>query len=150
MALACLGFALLAAWERYNEPGSEERAGPVSLCRGVGRHNCLVDGDTGRDRGKTWRLISIDTPEISEPGCENEKRLAIAARDRLRELLAGGYRIRPSGRDDPHGRALVDILLPDGRDVGDVLLQEGLAQRWPNRGNIWCERYTGAQPQPRG
>ena len=51
---------------------------------------------------------------------------------------------------DPHGRALVDIELPDGRDVSRILLKEGLAQPWPNRGNMWCDRYTGTPARPRG
>ena len=65
--------------------------------------------------------------------------LAGEARRRLQQLMAGGYRIRPNGKIDPHGRALVDIELPDGRDASRILLDEGLAQRWPNRGNVWCE-----------
>ena len=64
--------------------------------------------------------------------------MASAARQRLQQLMAGGYRIRPNGKIDPHGRALVDIELADGRDVSRILLDEGLA-RWPNRGNVWCE-----------
>jgi endonuclease YncB( thermonuclease family) len=147
---ACLCFAALALWERLTEPKGENRDGPVALCSGFQRRTCLIDGDTGRDNGKKWRLISIDTPELSEPECENERRLGAAARDRLRDLLAGGYRIRPNGHDDPHGRSLVDIELPDGRDVSRVLLDEGLAQKWPNRGNIWCDRYTGNPSRPRG
>ena len=83
------------------EPEGENRDGPVALCSLLQRRTCLIDGDTGRDNGKKWRLISIDTPELSEPECDNERRLGTAARDRLRALLAGGYRIRPSGRDGP-------------------------------------------------
>jgi endonuclease YncB( thermonuclease family) len=152
LAATLVGLGLLAAaiWHRYTQPVGEARQGPIALCYGLPGTSCLIDGDTGRDNGKKWRLIAVDTPEISDAACANEKRLAIAARDRLQALLAGGYRIRPSGRDDPHGRALVDILLPDGRDAGAVLLQEGLAQRWPNRGNVWCERYTGGSARPRG
>ncbi len=150
IALACLALLVLAAWNVYTEPVGEDRQGPIALCYGQPRNSCLIDGDTGRDKGKKWRLVSIDAPELSEPGCENEKRLALAARDRLQQLLSGGYRIRPSGRDDPHGRALIDIELSDGRDVSRILLQEGLAQRWPNRGNVWCDRYTGSPAQPRG
>lgn len=148
--LACLGLIAVAAWDRFTEPAGEERDGPVALCSVLGRRTCLIDGDTGRDNGRKWRLISIDTPELSEPQCENERRIAIVARDRLRALLASGYRIRSSGRRDPHGRLLVDIELPDGRDVGRILLQEGLAQKWPNRGNVWCDRYTGTPGRPRG
>lgn len=139
-----------SAWQRFNAPVGEDRHGPVPLCHGLPLQSCLVDGDTGRDNGKKWRLISIDAPELAEPACENEKQLALAARRRLQQLLAGGYRIRPSGRDDPNGRALVDILLPDGRDVGRILIAEGLAQRWPNRANIWCDRFTGSPATPGG
>lgn len=142
IGFAATAFALvaLAAWHHLTAPVGEQRHGPIALCRGLPRQTCLIDGDTGRDNGKKWRLISIDAPELAEPACDNEKRLAVAARKRLQELLAGGYRIRPSGRDDPNGRALVDILLPDGQDVGRILIEEGLAQRWPNRGNVWCDR----------
>jgi endonuclease YncB( thermonuclease family) len=139
-SIAATVVGLAAAWQYFHAPVGEDRHGPVALCHGLPLRSCIIDGDTGRDAGKKWRLISIDAPELAEPACENEKRLAVAARDRLVELLAGPYRIRPSGRDDPNGRALVDILLPDGTDVGQILRDEGLAQRWPNRGNIWCDR----------
>ncbi len=148
--LACLGFVAIAAWDRYTAPVGEKRDGPVALCSAFERRTCLIDGDTGRDNGRKWRLVSIDTPELAEPACENERAVAIAARDRLRTLLADGYRIRASGRADPHGRDLVDIELADGRDAGRVLLDEGLAQKWPNRRNVWCDRYTGMPLRPRG
>jgi endonuclease YncB( thermonuclease family) len=148
--VACLGFAAVAAWDRFTAPVGEEREGPIALCSLFERRTCLIDGDTGRDMGRKWRLVSIDTPELSEPGCDNERVVATAARDRLRALLAGGYLIRSTGRNDPHGRDLVDIELADGRDVSRILLKEGLAQKWPNRGNIWCERYTGTPSRPRG
>ena len=147
IGIACLAAIAAAAWHRFNQPVGEERHGPIALCYGRPLPSCLIDGDTGRDNGKKWRLVSVDAPELSEPACENERRLAVAARDRLRELLAGGYRIRPSGRDDPNGRTLVDILLRDGRDVARILLDERLVQRWPNRGNVWCDSHTGT-PAP--
>lgn len=150
LAIACIAGIAAATWHYLNRPVGEDRLGPIALCYGRPLQSCLIDGDTGRDNGKKWRLISIDAPELAEPECENERHLATAARDRLRELLSGGYRIRPSGRDDPNGRMLVDILLPDGRDVGRILVAEGLAQTWPNRGNIWCGRVGGPPALPRG
>lgn len=150
LTLAVLALTASAIWQWYARPVGEDRQGPVTLCNGPRQRSCLIDGDTGRDDGRKWRLISIDAPELAEPACDDERRLAVAARDRLQELLSGGYRIRPSGRDDPHGRALVDVTLPDGRDAGRVLLQEGLAQKWPNRGNIWCARSRAPIPPPGG
>ncbi|MEN3793937.1 hypothetical protein [Fulvimarina sp. MAC3] len=37
-----------------------------------------------------------------------------------------------------YGRALVSIQLSNGRDAGQTLIDEGLAQPWPNSGNPWC------------
>lgn len=138
VGLAVLAVLLAGLWHWWTTPVGEDRHGPIELCHGRALRSCIIDGDTGRDNGKKWRLISVDAPELAEPACDNERQLAIAARDRLQVLLSGAYKIRPNGRDDPNGRALVDLLLPDGRDVGQILMNEGLAQRWPNRGNIWC------------
>lgn len=102
--------------------------------RGV---TCLVDGDTGWEKGEKWRIRNIDTPELGKPECAAERRAAVAARDRMRTLMSGGYSL--SGRDtDRYGRRLVTVTLADGRDAGEVLIAEGLSQRWPNRGNPWC------------
>jgi endonuclease YncB( thermonuclease family) len=102
---------------------------------------CLVDGDTGWETGRKWRLIGIDTPEMGGGAeCDQERELAIAARDRLQDLMAEGYSILWSGRNDKFGRSLVDVRTDDGRDVGNILLTEGLAQRWPNHANPWCDR----------
>ena len=99
-----------------------------------------MDGDTGWQHGRKWRLASIDTPELASPDCDNERRLAIDARDRLQAFMSSGYRIRPIGSADRYGRTLVAIELSDGRDAGQTLLNEGLAQAWPNNGNVWCGR----------
>lgn len=116
----------------------------LPVCEGGDRAErkltCIVDGDTGWDRGVKWRLLNIDTPEISSPECEAEYVIGIAARDRLREMLAGGYRIEWSEEHGSFGRDLVQIRLSDGRQAGPVLIEEGLAQPWPNEGNIWCGR----------
>ena len=132
--------SVLPAWGSRPSPlgtGSRPRSARIGtdqlpLCSTLHRSTCLIDGDTGRDGGRKWRLISIDTPELSAAGCDNERRLAEEARQRLQQLMAGGYRIRPNGKIDPHGRTLVDIELPDGRDVSRILLDEG----WPSAGPI--------------
>lgn len=124
---------------------STAAAAELPVCSGGNRAErrltCIVDGDTGWHRGENWRLVGslggVDTPEISRPGCAEEKRKGVAARDRLRELMGSGYEIA-RGKKDRYERTLVTITLSDGRDAGDVLIAEGLAQRWPNRGNVWC------------
>ena len=117
----------------------------IPVCEGGHRAarkvTCIVDGDTGWENGRKWRYMAIDTPEMpGHAGCRAEAEKAVAARDRLRTLMSSGYRINWSGRSGSYGRALVTITLADGRDAGNVLLGEGLAQPWPNSGNIWCGR----------
>ena len=115
----------------------------IPICSGGDRRarkvTCLVDGDTGWERGIKWRLVSIDTPEISKSECRHEFSTAIAARNRLQDLMSAGYSIGWTGAKGYYGRALVRIRLADGRDAGKVLLEEKLAQPWPNSGNVWCE-----------
>jgi micrococcal nuclease len=112
--------------------------GRMPICSTGRRMTCLVDGDTGWEDGRKWRLRRIDTPELSNPRCDAEYRKAIRARDYLASLMRNGYRVEWSGKNDRYGRALVDIRLWDGSTASDALLDAGLAQPWPNSGNIWC------------
>ncbi len=124
-------------------PISNVKRGPIPICSGgnrAGRRvSCLVDGDTGWEAGVKWRLLNVDAPELSSSQCQAERRMALRARQRLQVLMSNGYRIDWTGKTGSYGRALVRIALSDGRYAGDVLLAEGLAQPWPNQGNIWCD-----------
>lgn len=69
----------------------------------------------------------------------------ITARYYLLLLLAREAALRQpaiswSGRRDQHKRELVSVRTKDGRDVGEAMTSEGLAQPWPNQGNVWCGR----------
>lgn len=116
------------------------------MCSGGNRAarkvTCLVDADTGWKRGVKWRLLDIDAPEISRPECRREAETGNRATRRLQQLMSGGYMLEDSGRKDRTSdrRALMQIILPDGRDAGQILIKEGLSQPWPNRGNKWCGR----------
>ena len=119
-------------------------ADAIDVCSGGNRAarkvTCIYDGDTGWQHGLKWRLLDIDAPEIQDAACPRERTLALRSRDRLRELLRLGYVTHWSGRRDRNKRALLSISLADGRDAGRVLIEEGLAQPWPNSGNKWCGR----------
>lgn len=58
-----------------------------------GGQTCLVDGDTGWERGVKWRLSDVDAPEISKPSCARELQLGLAARDRMQHLMSAEYTI---------------------------------------------------------
>lgn len=117
-------------------------SGTIPVCCGGDRAErkltCIVDGDTGLERGVKWHALNVDTPEISQPECGAEKRLSLKVRERLRQLMAGGYRIEWAGGRGRYGRELSNVILSDGRDAGQVLIEEGLSQPWPNDGNRWC------------
>src|SRR5262245_1196119 len=72
----------------------------------------VVDGDTVRANGQTYRLVGFDTPESgSLARCERERKLADAATNRLRQLIANGQpalepvscSCRPAGGGPGHG-----------------------------------------------
>ena len=101
------------------------------------------DGDTvellcGLEK-RTARLQGFDTPETNDPRCPEEAALGAKATDRLRALVRQGeVRVFPLGQDR-YGRDLVALTVA-GRDVGAVLIAEGLARdyRGGRRGG-WCD-----------
>jgi endonuclease YncB( thermonuclease family) len=112
------------------------------------------DGDTFRSARVSDRLAMVDTPEIGErAACPAEDRLGVAARDRVRTLFASARRLEavpdrnnPGRRSvdasgwplDRHGRRLAFIRV-DGRDLGGILVAEGLGVHWnPRRTHDWC------------
>ncbi|MBB3303094.1 endonuclease YncB(thermonuclease family) [Rhizobium sp. BK077] len=84
----------------------------------------------------------IDTPEIgSHAKCLKERKLALIAKGRLKELMEErGLRIEVKGYDNTQAhRPLVNIYRKDGREVGAMLLAEGFAREWrPHHRNDWC------------
>ena len=100
----------------------------------------VVDGDTIKaPYGVTYRLLGYDTPETRFARCDAERELGLAAKHRLEELLAQGeVRVLESGKEDRYGRSLAAVTV-NGRDVGDILIDEGLAR--PYKGGkraSWC------------
>lgn len=110
----------------------------------------VLDGDTvatqvnlAPDVGVTVRvrLRNVDTPELSGE-CDDEINMANRARDRVRTLLPRGTVVELENiKDDKYlGRIDANVFLPDGRDVGDVLVREKMARPY-NGGKRagWCK-----------
>jgi micrococcal nuclease len=71
------------------------------------------------------RLVGIDTPELRGP----EPERALRARDRLRDLCAGGVELEADGRREKFGRLLVRVFTAGATEsVNDLLVREGLAR----------------------
>jgi len=104
----------------------------------------VTDGDTFSLDGEKIRIANIDAPEIHRAQCDAERRLGLVARRRLAQLLEGGafeiLRGDPeTGRKiDRYGRTLATIRR-GGRDVGEILIEDGLARPWAGRRQPWCE-----------
>lgn len=100
---------------------------------------CIVDGDTLWLNGANLRLRDFDTPEPSTAICGGAAEVALAhqASARLRELLNSKSWALETFGVDRHGRTLATIRI-DGVDVGDILISERLARRWPDGREWWC------------
>lgn len=103
--------------------------------------SCIVDGDTLWLGGLNIRLKDFDTPESHRNICGSfvEIDLAYAATNRLQELLNDNvWTIETFGIDGTGERRLATIKI-NGEDVGDILIRERLARRWPGGLEFWCE-----------
>jgi len=95
----------------------------------------VVDGDTidvtldlGFDvrlHKQRCRLAGIDTPE-SRTRDLAEKKLGLAAKDRLIELCTGSISIKSFGKGK-YGRILAIPYTEDGKDICQMLIKEGHA-----------------------
>lgn len=119
----------------------------------------VTDGDTvvlrGRGAGPLdgeptrVRVLLVDTPEVrDEPECYGEQAAA-----RTEQLLPRGASVRVLADRDPtdrFGRALLHVWTDDGRNLGELLLAEGLAtvlQIDPNR--LYLEQFQAQETEAR-
>ncbi len=112
-----------------------------SQCRRANQRNCVVDGDTIHFGGEIIRIADINTPEVHDAKCDAERALGQRATQRLLVLLnEGPFEIEFVGRrdHDKYGRDL-RIVSRNGRSLGDILVAEGLAERWTGAKGNWCK-----------
>jgi endonuclease YncB( thermonuclease family) len=107
----------------------------------------VIDGDTVeiRGAGERVRLANIDTAETGDRArCAAERAHAARARDEARRLVAAAevIEVRRTGRIDRYGRTVGFILL-DRRDLGQTLMDRGLARPWRGRREPWCAADGG-------
>ncbi len=109
-------------------------------CHSGGGTNCVVDGDTFWLDGEKVRIADIDAPETHPSRCAREAGLGAQATARLQVLLnAGPVVLDVADRDiDRYGRKL-RIVRRDGRSLGTMLVDEGLARPWEGRRRPWCD-----------
>ena len=103
------------------------------------------DGDTCyvtyKGKNDKVRLLGLDTPEISNPKCEQEYALGIDARNFVNNLISEGVSIKfkTEYNRDFFGRILSFIIV-DGENVSKKMVSNGLGVIY-DRSNKkdWCE-----------
>ncbi len=110
----------------------------------------VIDGDTFAAAVKVQedisitvrvRILNIDTPEIHGE-CASEIEMANRARDILSGLLSSGTVVDLQNiKDDKYlGRIDANVILSDGRDVGDVLIDKKIARPYNGGKRLsWCK-----------
>lgn len=109
----------------------------------------ILDGDTfsavvSLDADTTVsvrvRLRNVDTPEMNGD-CEYERSRAIAARDRLSEIIPVGSMVELSNvKDDKYlGRIDANVKNANGADVGEILIREKFGRKYNGgKRKPWC------------
>jgi endonuclease YncB( thermonuclease family) len=98
----------------------------------------VIDGDTIRVGDHTMRLVGFDTPETTRAQCPQERALGERAKERLRQLVASdgiswhlvacACRAGTEGTQACNrGRSCAQAEIK-GRNVGEILIEEGLAR----------------------
>jgi micrococcal nuclease len=97
-----------------------------------------IDGDTIEVAGEVIRFANIDAPETKFARCDAERRMGMVAKRELQQLL-GLVFIRRLGRKDKYDRTIAFLRTADGRDIGAMMMDLGLAVPYSGGKRIdWC------------
>lgn len=116
---------------------SESAKAAFGYC-GQGEHiNCVGDAGTFWYKGEKIVIADMISPNVDRARCEDERKIAFAAKSRLLALLnAGPFNMNAAGKSDDRGAPRV--VSRDGRSFGTRLIDEGLARKPGLTGGSWC------------
>jgi micrococcal nuclease len=136
-ALAVLAIGISAATIFHDDPAAAARATRFGQCYNAEGPNCVLDGGTIYVRGKKVAIAGVDAPQIQGARCENERAQGIEAAVRLADLLNGGPVTVSAPFRDEYGR-LVRKVRVGGDDVGEAMVDAGVAREYDGAGQPWC------------
>jgi micrococcal nuclease len=134
---------LPAGVDKAHGAGRDALPGPV-----IARVIEVIDGDSLRAVASIWpgqtvtvsvRIRGIDAPEMRSR-CEDERRRAVAARERARQAVgAAPVRLANISGGKYFGRVLADVVTASGDDLAALMLAEELARPYSGkRRSSWC------------
>lgn len=106
----------------------------------------VVDGDTIAVSALIWpgqrieikvRLADINAPEMFRPSCSQEKETAKLATLFVSQRIGEQVGLRNIRLGKYAGRVVANIVTSSGEDLGELLLQAGLAHKQKDRTG-WC------------
>lgn len=107
----------------------------------------VIDGDTVRLGGVTYRLWGIDAPELQQV-CQDGWPAGKEAALMLRSIIERGLDCEPKTRDR-YGRT-VAICRAGGEDVGAIMVREGLAWAFERYSHDYVGQQALAAAEGRG
>ena len=142
IAAALVLAIVLAAGYIVSNDSPAEAIDSVSfaMCASPPHSDCVIDGDTFYLGDQSIRVADIDTPETFQPQCRYEADLGARATRRFLQLLNDGpFELHAWGSrdEDQYGRKLRTVSR-NGRSLGLILVDEGLAREWTGSRQPWC------------
>lgn len=142
-AMMMVGYSVYAGYQHLRLPDVSSllsTTSPAYAVRPISlKEFSITDGDTIRIRGdaRGTRLVGFNAPESIKPQCPQEGALGLKAKARLRQLASSAtlelQQVPCSCAPGTEGTNACNygrscaILRADGRDIGQVLIAEGLA-----------------------
>ncbi|WP_271553194.1 thermonuclease family protein [Bradyrhizobium sp. CCBAU 45394] len=114
---------------------------------GVSQAIEVIDGETVRIEGRTYRLVGFNTPETGDlVRCDDERKRADAATHRLKALIATSdarlSRVACACKPALEGTKLCNygrlcgVLTVAGRDAAQIVIKEGRTERMYAAGRL--------------
>jgi len=136
VAIAVATFGISAA-TIFHGAGSADADGHFGQCVTAYGPNCVIDANTIRVRGEQLQIAGIEAPRIEGAKCSDERSSGIDAAIQLADLLnSGEVTVGPSFRDE-FGRVVRKVQVK-GDDVGQSLINAGVARRYDGLDQGWC------------
>lgn len=146
--LAVLAAVLLSLWgSGMLQPSSAPVAGQPArssglvfgLCNEGGLTNCVASGDSFYLGGKTVRIAGIEAPQLYGATCPREAALGHQSAAKLQSLLnSGEIEMTKVSQDLDRYGLLLRTVSVDGKDVGQEMLEAGLARDIGDMTRNWC------------